>query len=178
MIETKRLKIFPLNYEQVVKYIENKSELEKKFGLNQSNWLLPEHLIKMLKIKMLPVLKEKCKDNSETEKFMFNTIWLAVDKIINAIVGDFGVKGDPNEEGEIEIGYGTQSGFQNKGYMTEMIGGFVSFAEKRKEVKYIIAETNKDNHPSIRVLEKNNFEVFLRGETSRWWKKCVNNQSC
>lgn len=174
VIETQRLKIFPLKYEQVVKYIENKNELERELELLESSWELPEHLVKMLKIKMLPVLKLKCeKENCNVEDYMFNTIWLAVDKSKKAIVGDFGVKGDPDESGEIEIGYGTESSFQNKGYMTEMIGGLIDLAKNLKEVRYIIAETNNDNIPSIRVLEKNNFELYQSDDKSKWWRCLV-----
>ena len=175
MVETTRLKIFPLKYDQVLKYIENKNELEKELGLVESNWLLSEHLIKMLRMKMLPVLKQKCDAvDCEVENFMYNTIWLVVDKSLNAIVADFGVKGEPNSEGEIEIGYGTHAPFQNKGYITEAIGSFVSWEMHKAEVKFIIAETDNDNISSIRVLEKNNFEVYRTSDKSKWWRRLVN----
>lgn len=164
MIETDRLKIFPLTYEQVVKYRDCKNDLEKELVLNESKCELPNYLKMMIGKKILPNLSGK------KENFIYSTIWLVIDKIENIIVADFGIKGDPKEDGEIELGYGTHSIFQNKGYMTEAINGFLKWASEKDEVKLIFVETDKVNVASIKVVEKNNFEKFKETDNSLWWK--------
>lgn len=41
------------------------------------------------------------------------------------MVGDICIVGEPNASGEIEIGYGTYEEFQQKGFMTEAVGGII-----------------------------------------------------
>ncbi|MEO6694966.1 MAG: GNAT family N-acetyltransferase [Ignavibacteria bacterium] len=164
MIETDRLKIFPLSYKQILKYKDYKNELESELELNRSNFKLPLHLRKMIEKKILPQLAGKKED------FIFNTLWIIVDKKENLIVGDFGIKGSPNLLGEIEMGYGTHYPFQNKGYMTEAIKGFLRWTSTISEVKFILAETDKINIASIKVVEKNNFKMFKESKNSQWWR--------
>ncbi len=73
------------------------------------------------------------------------------------VVGGMGFKGGPNEQGEIEMGYGINPAWHNKGIATEMAAALVQWAFMRNDVTKILAETNVDNIASQRVLEKNNF---------------------
>ena len=38
-------------------------------------------------------------------------------------LGDLCFMGEPNAEGEVEIGYGTYQEFRKRGFMTEAVGG-------------------------------------------------------
>lgn len=165
MIETERLKIIPLTYDEVIQYKDQKNELEKKSGLIESNSEHAAQFIEMLEKKLLPLLKDKKED------YIFNTIWLAADKKEKVIVCDFGIKGSPDMNNEIEIGYGTQKHYQNRGYMTEAIKGFIKWVNSRKDISAVIAETDKENVPSVKVLEKNNFIKFKETDNAYWWKK-------
>ena len=73
------------------------------------------------------------------------------------MVGDLCFVGEPNGDGEIEIGYGTYEEFRKNGFMTEAVGGMIKWAAKQPKVKAIIASTEKSNYPSFSILEKNNF---------------------
>jgi len=73
VIETNRLRLMPLSYQQMLKYIKNDHSLEAELMLNHSS------------------------------------------------VADVCFQGEPNEIGEIEIGYGTYKQHQGKGYMTEAV---------------------------------------------------------
>ena len=56
--------------------------------------------------------------------------------------------------GEIEIGYGTMHGQRRKGYMTEAVGGMIDWAKQRADVKYILAETDENNHSINKSAEE------------------------
>jgi [ribosomal protein S5]-alanine N-acetyltransferase len=80
------------------------------------------------------------------------------------------IVGEPNENGAIEIGYGTYEEFQNKGFMTEIVTAIIKWAKTQSIVRSIIASTNKTNIASFKVLEKNNFIKTGETETLFNWK--------
>jgi RimJ/RimL family protein N-acetyltransferase len=86
------------------------------------------------------------------------------------MVGDLCIIGEPNSEGEIEIGYGTYDEFQNRGFMTEIVSGIIQWAKIQPNVKSIIASTDKSNIASHKVLEKNGFIKIGETETLLNWK--------
>ena len=86
------------------------------------------------------------------------------------MIGDLCILGEPNADGEIEIGYGTYDEFQNRGYMTELVGGIIEWAKSQTKVKSILASTDKTNKASSKVLEKNNFLQVGETDTSINWK--------
>lgn len=88
--------------------------------------------------------------------------WLAwyavrIDNDEPVLCGSIGLKGPPDEQGIVEIGYSVLPEFQGQGLATEMVTAIVKWAKHQPRVKRIEAETNIDNKASIRVLEKNNF---------------------
>lgn len=70
-------------------------------------------------------------------------------------VGDLCFKG--LNDGVAEIGYGILDDCQKNGYATEAVQGALSWAFSHPEVTSIEAETEPDNRPSQRVLEKCGF---------------------
>ena len=74
------------------------------------------------------------------------------------MVGDICFYGEPNEEGEVEIGYGTYPAYQGNGYMTEAVAALIRWAREQPCVKKILASTDKTNVASYSVLVKNGFE--------------------
>ncbi len=86
------------------------------------------------------------------------------------MIGYIGFRGDPNEEGEIEIAYGSFENFRKKGYMTEAVAAVLDWAFGQKSVKTVIAETDFDNDASHTVLKRNGFETFLQLENMSWWR--------
>ena len=71
-------------------------------------------------------------------------------------IGSLSFKGI-SENGIVEIGYGINDGYENKGYTTEAVGAVVKWAAKQPNVNQIEAEAEESNPASIRVLEKCNF---------------------
>lgn len=88
--------------------------------------------------------------------------WLAwyairIDDGYPVLCGSVGFKGPPDKRGMVEIGYSVLPKFQGQGLATEMVAGMIEWSKHQPEVKQIEAETNIDNRPSVRILEKNSF---------------------
>ncbi|MBR3153048.1 MAG: GNAT family N-acetyltransferase, partial [Clostridia bacterium] len=62
-----------------------------------------------------------------------------------------------DDKGIVEIGYGINEGYENKGYMTEAVRAIVKWASEQPNVNQIEAEAEECNFASLRVLEKSNF---------------------
>lgn len=93
------------------------------------------------------------------------------------MIGDLLIVGEPNDNGEIEIGYGTYDAFQGKGFMTEIVGGIIEWTKTQEKVKSVIASTDKTNTASFKVLEKNNFIKIGETETLFNWKLETKNKT-
>lgn len=72
-------------------------------------------------------------------------------------VGGIGFKGLPDAEGIVEIGYGIDEAYRQRGYATEAVDGMVKWAMKQNGVKYITAQTDPNNKISQKVLSANGF---------------------
>jgi len=168
MIETERLILRPLTYEQLIKYTKNDKSLEAELCLNETSRTISIELKEALEQVILPNVADKSKN------YLYSTIWTAISKEANKMIGDICLYGEPNENGEVEIGYGTYDEFQNKGYMTEITKGIIDWARTQIKIKSIIASTNKKNVASFKVLEKNNFIKIGETETLFNWKLEMN----
>jgi ribosomal-protein-alanine N-acetyltransferase len=151
MIETARLLLKPLTYDQLVKYIKADNSLEAELQVADSSRAISPELKEAMEQTILPNVADS------TKNYLYSTLWTAISKADNKMVGDICIVGEPNEAGEIEIGYGTYDEFRNKGFMTEAVAGIISWAAKEPAVKAIIASTEKINIASFSVLEKNKF---------------------
>jgi RimJ/RimL family protein N-acetyltransferase len=157
MIKTKRLIIRPLTHGQLFKYIKGDNSLELELGLNATSRTISTELKEALEQTILPNVADQNKN------YLFSTLWTIISKADNKMIGDLCFVGEPNEKGEIEIGYGTYEEFQKRGFMTEAVKGIINWARKQPTVKSIIASTDKSNVASYSVLLKNKFSKT--GET-------------
>ncbi len=163
-IETERLRIMPLDYTTLKKYLYQLELLEKDLGLNASNRQIKEEIFEVITNNVLPhVQKQKL-------HYIYHTLWIIVDKIQNVLVGDLLFKGYPNIYGQVEIGYGIYDSASNRGYMTEAVGGMIEWAKGIKEIVYITAETEQENIASVRVLEKNGFQKVRQSHKMFYWQ--------
>ena len=148
MIETPRLIIRPLTHEQLIKYIRNDQSLEKELNLSTTEREISLELKEALEQAILPSVA------NQTKNFLFATLWTAISKNQKLMVGDLCFVGEPNHNGEIEIGYGTYKAFRNKGFMTEAVNGMIQWAKGQPSIKSIVASTRKNNQASYSVLVK------------------------
>ena len=160
MIETKRLVLKPLSYNELIKHVRSPNELARDLGLTPSTSLIEKEVQEAILDDLLPNLSDLEKDP------LFYTMWIIIEKSIKSIIGGTCFHGEPDENGEVEIGYGTDSNYQNKGYMTEAISGVIQWVKDNKHAHTIKAETDKTNIASILVLEKNNFKLIEQNDNS------------
>jgi ribosomal-protein-alanine N-acetyltransferase len=162
MIETERLILKPLTCNQLEKYIKADFSLETELNLSKNPRLVSPALKEALEETILPNVANLNKN------YLFSTLWTAISKEDNVMIGDLCFQGEPDKNGQIEIGYGTYEEFQNKGYMTEAVNGLIEWSKKQSIINSIYAETLKDNKASFSILEKNNF--IKKGETETLFK--------
>jgi [ribosomal protein S5]-alanine N-acetyltransferase len=158
MIETERLILKPLTYGQLTKYMRLDNSLETELNLNATSRTISADLREALELTILPNVADSNKN------YLFSTIWTLISKAENKMVGDLCFVGEPNADGEIEIGYGTYKEFRKRGFMTEAVSAMIKWAKNQQNVRTIIASTDKDNADSFSILLKNNFTKS--GETA------------
>lgn len=164
MIETNRFLIKPLTYNQLVKYMQCDNSLEAELNLRPSSRTMSPELREAFEQTILPNVADT------TKNYLYSTLWTAILKEDNKMVGDLCIVGEPDPEGAIEIGYGTYDEFQGRGFMTEIVAGIIGWARNQATVKAVIASTDKTNVASFRVLEKNGFANVGETETLLNWK--------
>ena len=164
MIETERLLLKPLTHKQLIKYIKNDNSLEDELNLNKSSMTISKELKEALEKTILPNVADS------TKNYLFSTLWTVIDKEHNKMVGDLCFVGEPNEDGEVEIGYGTYEEFRGNGFMVEAVKGLITWAKNHPKVKSIIASTEKNNIASYTILEKNNFLKVGETDTLFNWR--------
>lgn len=102
--------------------------------------------------------------------YLYSKLWTVISKDDNKMVGDICIVGEPNSDGEIEIGHGTYDAFKKKGFMTEAVGGMINWAKSQPKIFSIIASTEKENIGSFKILLKNNFIKIDETEALFNWK--------
>lgn len=163
MIETERLILKPLTYGQLLKYSKADNSLETELNLNETSRTISPELKEAFEQTILPNV-------ADTKDYLYSTLWTAISKADNKMVGDICIVGEPNSDGEIEIGYGTYDEFRKKGFMTEAVSGIIEWAKTQAKVYSIIASTEKENIGSYTILLKNNFLKIGETEILFHWK--------
>lgn len=135
MITTERMKIYPISIKKMKEIVETEKN-------------------EILKIAYKEMLDGCLK---YPEDYIWYVLWFMELKNSNTeVVGTLSFKGI-DQNGIVEIGYGINAGYENKGYMTEAVQAVVQWASIQPRVKQIEAEAEESNIASIRVLEKCNF---------------------
>lgn len=89
--------------------------------------------------------------------------WYWIDRSERLLVGGGGFKGQPSDDGDVEIGYETRPALQRRGYAQEAVGALVDWALGQPGVRRVIAETQATNVPSVGLLSRLAFEEAGRG---------------
>ncbi|MFN3487832.1 MAG: GNAT family N-acetyltransferase [Emticicia sp.] len=163
MIETERLILRPLTYEQLIKYTKADNSLEEELKLEKSPRSISPELREALEDSIIPLVANSDKN------YLYSTLWTLILKEEKRMVGDLCFKGEPNIDGEIEIGYGTYFEFRRKGYMTEAVGEMLKWAKTQPKILKVLASTEKSNISSQRILKSNNFsQIEEVGSIINW----------
>ena len=164
-IQTNRLELIALTREDLELYLAGENRLESKFGLRETGRSVIPGIRWRVERSILSAM-EKTKGND----YLFITFWIVVTRDEKNIVAELGFKGMPDEGGTVEIGYGTMPATRNKGYMTEAVEALSDWAATIPQVRFIKAETDRENLASIRVLQKTGFSFLYDRGDMKWWQ--------
>jgi ribosomal-protein-alanine N-acetyltransferase len=81
-------------------------------------------------------------------------IRVIVERSSNTVVGSINLKGPPNADGDVEIGWGLNENARRKGYATEASAAVINWAIKRRGVTSVSATIPDDNYASQRVAAR------------------------
>jgi len=98
------------------------------------------------------------------------TYWLMVLVIEPSGAGLIGFKGEPDQQGEVEIGYGIVPAHRSRGYTTEATRALIAWAFQDPACCAVIADPKKDNLASNRVVAKVGMHVFSETEDTFFWR--------
>lgn len=165
-LETKRLLLIEYTFEMIEATIKGISELEKVTGYDVSeDWPGIDFFF------YLPYVLENVKNKPEMTKWTR----LVVLKEEGIVIGEIGGQGNPDETGEIELGYSIVTDYQGHGYMKEALSGMIEWLLQQKKIKRIFARSFEQNTASIKVLEGTGFiyqeghdEMQLGGKITLW----------
>jgi hypothetical protein len=163
ILETERLRILPLSHSQLINYLRLDGSLEEQLGVNYLMRKIDPELIEAFEEVILPTV------GNPSRNYLFSTIWTIIEKDKNVMVGDICFKGEPDQSGEVEVGYGTYAQFQNKGYMTEALKAITNWALQQPGVICIKAETHTQNLPSQKILKKTGFSLTMASNGMIQW---------
>lgn len=164
-IQTGRLQLFPLRLDQLQCYIASPEVLEQELGFGVSREIVTDQLRRAIAMKIARM------ERASSSEHAWYTYWLIVvrDSLFGA--GLAGFKGLPDAQGQVEIGYGIDPAYQNKGYMTEAVQGLIQWAFQDPGCKAVIApNTKKWNIASSHVLKKVGMQVYGETEEALDWR--------
>ena len=155
----------PLTYDQLLKYIRCDHSLEAELNLQPFSRKISTELKEALEQTILPNVADPNKN------YLYSTLWTAVLKEENSMVGDLCIIGEPNAAGEIEIGYGIYDEYKDRGYMTEIVSGLIRWAKSETRVLAVVASSEETNFASSKVLEKSGFVAIGKTGTLINWRR-------
>lgn len=160
-LDTERLSVIALDASRLRLLLDDLNALEKELSftyrgepvVEQFRWILRAQLSLM---------------GANEDTWYWNTFWLFKRKEDNTVMGGACFKGNPSD-GAVEIGYGINSDYEGWGYTTEAVKAMCEWAFSQKDVRKVIAETDKDHVGSQRVLQKCGMKRYNETEESYWW---------
>ncbi len=75
------------------------------------------------------------------------------------MIGDCGIHGEPDERGDVELGYGLAHPYRRRGYGTEVAIGLSRWLLAQDAVRRVVGRAALDNPPGRRTLERAGFKL-------------------
>ena len=158
--QTDRLTLIVLDARQLNLWTENLPALERELGVRYDADVLEDWFVAVIQ-------KQRQAAVTDPDNTVWHSFWWIVHDGVAVGSADFKA---PPHDGEVEIGYGLGRRHEGKGYMTEAVDGMCRWALSRPEVSRVIAETERDNCKSQRVLQRCGFTLFQEANTL-WWER-------
>ncbi len=145
-LKTARLRIIPLRIEELGLLIEDAPKVDEALKLASSGKALDDDTRQAM---------QELYDRAvlSPADYLWSTQWQIVLTSENRSIGGACFKGAPNQNGEVEIGYGLSPDYRGYGYMKEAASALCRWALEQPDVTSVVAETDKDNLASQKVLQ-------------------------
>lgn len=104
------------------------------------------------------------------ERYPWNTFWMILLKEGPTAIGSAGFKSLPDHAGKSEISYGLGPGYWNRGYATEAVKAQSQWAFSSGAIWRIVAEVERWNAASKKVLAKNGYRYFETVGSCDWYE--------
>ena len=158
---TKKLRLVPCSVEMLQSLIDDAIDLSELMGVQvPRGW--PQTELKEVAPYFVKIL-------TESPDMVGRLCWFIVEKGQNTLIGSIGFKAKPDKNGVVEIGFGIDPAFRQKGYATEVLKELTRLALSKDDIQKVIAECEPDNKPSVRVLEKAGMQrLGVEGDMIKW----------
>jgi len=103
--------------------------------------------------------------------------YMTIHRADKKLIGACGFKGEPDPNGDVEIGYETASAYRNRGLATEAARGLLLFAFGDERVRRVNANTLAEENASTRLLRTLGFTLTGEEtdlEVGKIWTWCKN----
>ncbi len=172
-LESNRLRLIPLNTQQLQLHASDYEALQRSLGLTPRPMLMEEYFQNEFDDALINYWLPETAANASNYKWFTN--WLIVHKQDNCVAGGIGVAGLPNDQGETEIGYGIDQDYRRQGIATEALECLVNWVFQHSFAKAVIAHTPIDLQNSQRVLQRAGFERVSEENGLILWRKMKSN---
>lgn len=142
IIQTERLELILLTPNQLKLWSEDISALEIELDCSYRGELMEGSFLNIVK-NQYEIAKK------DIDNYLWHSFFLLIRKKDRVVVGSSDFKHIPNENGEVEIGYGLGKEFEHNGYMTEAVQAMCDFAVKQNN-----AQINSNNNIKIKEIEE------------------------
>lgn len=172
-IETKRLKLVPLDMESISP--DDHQKIEQRLGLQLASMILGEQIDREIKAAMRASLEDVIRSKKQDQWYADWQSVLIILREENVIIGGFCFQRHPDEDGTVQIGYTIRPEYQRHGYMTEALKEGIEWIFQRRDISAVLAETTKSNVPSHKVLHNVGMTVYKETHNGLWWRleKCA-----
>jgi ribosomal-protein-alanine N-acetyltransferase len=144
-LQTERLTLTPFTRELVHAALHDKAELARLLGAS-----VPDAWPGSDFAEVLPWLAHQLTSDPSAAEWN----GLIIQRADRLVIGDMGLKGQPDARGTVEIGYSIIPAYRGQGYAPEMARALVAWALHQPDIQRVTAECLAHNLASIRVLEK------------------------
>lgn len=166
-IHSQRLKPLPLDHGLLeLQQTQGRTALENRLGLRPSNIEMDD----VYRYELEEALGVWLKGTAEKpEQYAWITNWEIILEEENMAIGGIGIAGPPDEKGEVMVGYMIDRKYQGKGYASEALTRLAEWIFSHPEVNVIRADTEEDNLPSQKVLERSGFTLLAKENKLYHW---------
>jgi RimJ/RimL family protein N-acetyltransferase len=153
----------PLQSHQLSLALEDYAKMQTDLGLNVINTILDEEMEYAMTVRLRKVLED-------VDNYLWLTNWAIIHKAEKQIIGYIILKGCPNELGEVILGYVIEESHQRKGYAAEALKALIQWIFKNPRALFVIADTEKVNIPSHKLLENLGAVKYKETDEIVWWR--------